>query len=183
VWFIFGQPSLSRLQYESTICRPLPTWHLLLVVLRGAQKPCVETLGLRGPHNYPLLPLSLSLFLSVSVSRSVSVLSPFRSPEKVFPTPLTPANRIKQASTHTRLLISKKMSSHFVGPNYVPGLGVVDPFAVYTSSWKSMSNALLATALFRCWHILIFYACWATAISVISHNVYNLGIQPTLLTV
>ncbi|KAG2357641.1 hypothetical protein BDR07DRAFT_1453030 [Suillus spraguei] len=51
------------------------------------------------------------------------------------------------------------------------------------SAWSSFGNALLATALFRCWHILIFFGAWSTAICVISRNVYNLAFQPTLITV
>ncbi|KAF9230804.1 Bestrophin, RFP-TM, chloride channel-domain-containing protein [Melanogaster broomeanus] len=44
-------------------------------------------------------------------------------------------------------------------------------------------NAVLATALFRCWSILIFFGAWSTAICLISHNVHSLAIQSTLLTV
>ncbi|KAI0049357.1 UPF0187-domain-containing protein [Auriscalpium vulgare] len=59
-----------------------------------------------------------------------------------------------------------------------------DPFAPKVRGfWSTFIHGLLATALFRCWHILIFFAAWSTAISVISHTTRNLGIQPTLLTV
>ncbi|KAG2117571.1 Bestrophin, RFP-TM, chloride channel-domain-containing protein [Suillus cothurnatus] len=51
------------------------------------------------------------------------------------------------------------------------------------SIWSSAGHALLATALFRCWHILIFFGAWSTAICVISHNVHSLALQPTLITV
>ncbi|KAG1741668.1 Bestrophin, RFP-TM, chloride channel-domain-containing protein [Suillus lakei] len=51
------------------------------------------------------------------------------------------------------------------------------------STWSSFGHALLATALFRCWHILIFFGAWSTAICVISHNVHSLALQPTLITV
>ncbi|KAI0311495.1 Bestrophin, RFP-TM, chloride channel-domain-containing protein [Amylostereum chailletii] len=44
-------------------------------------------------------------------------------------------------------------------------------------------HAILASALFRCWHILAFFAAWSTAVSVISATTYNLGIASTLLTV
>ena len=44
-------------------------------------------------------------------------------------------------------------------------------------------SAVLATALFRCWPLLLFYSGWATAVAVISHSVKPLTIQPTLLTV
>ena len=59
----------------------------------------------------------------------------------------------------------------------------VDPFGPRKKLIPSLAEALLATALFRCWHILIFFAGWSTAICVISSKVYNLGIQSTLLTV
>ncbi|KAF8064457.1 Bestrophin, RFP-TM, chloride channel-domain-containing protein [Lyophyllum atratum] len=47
----------------------------------------------------------------------------------------------------------------------------------------SFFNALVATALFRCWHILLFFAAWATLISVLNAQGHELFIEPTLLTV
>jgi len=47
----------------------------------------------------------------------------------------------------------------------------------------SFLNALLATALFRCWHILLFFAAWATLISILNEKGHKLFMQPTLLTV
>ncbi|KAF9814774.1 hypothetical protein IEO21_04932 [Rhodonia placenta] len=60
----------------------------------------------------------------------------------------------------------------------------VDPFS-HTSGgfFVQLLNAISATALIRCWPLLVFFTAWATAISVISHSVHNLGIQSTLLTV
>ncbi|KAF9237450.1 Bestrophin, RFP-TM, chloride channel-domain-containing protein [Melanogaster broomeanus] len=59
-----------------------------------------------------------------------------------------------------------------------------DPFELPPrSQWSSFLNAVLATALFRCWSILIFFGAWSTAICLISHNVHSLAIQSTLLTV
>ncbi|KAH7907058.1 Bestrophin, RFP-TM, chloride channel-domain-containing protein [Hygrophoropsis aurantiaca] len=52
-----------------------------------------------------------------------------------------------------------------------------------SDSWPSFVNALLATALFRCWHILLFFGAWSTAVCVITVNVRSLAIQPTLITV
>lgn len=72
---------------------------------------------------------------------------------------------------------------YFVRPNFIPGIGLVDPFTKQRSFVGAMGNALLATALFRCWHILLFYALWSTGIGLISQQVYNLTIEPTLLTV
>lgn len=57
------------------------------------------------------------------------------------------------------------------------------PDVLGPSTWSSFGHALLATALFRCWHILIFFGGWSTAICVISHNVHSLALQPTLITV
>lgn len=54
-----------------------------------------------------------------------------------------------------------------------------DPF----SKRRSFTSAILATALFRCWHILLFFGAWSTAICLISNYLVNLGIQSTLLTV
>ncbi|KZV75513.1 UPF0187-domain-containing protein [Peniophora sp. CONT] len=54
-----------------------------------------------------------------------------------------------------------------------------DPF----SKRRSFASAILATALFRCWHILLFFGAWSTAICLISNYLVNLGIQSTLLTV
>ncbi len=59
----------------------------------------------------------------------------------------------------------------------------VDPFSDPVKFFPSLTNALLATALFRCWHILVFFSAWATAVCIISNSVYDLSIQPTLLTV
>ncbi|KII84012.1 hypothetical protein PLICRDRAFT_180029 [Plicaturopsis crispa FD-325 SS-3] len=59
-----------------------------------------------------------------------------------------------------------------------------DPFAPHsTRRGASFFNALLATALFRCWHILLFFTAWATAITLINERVRPLTIQITLLTV
>ena len=58
-----------------------------------------------------------------------------------------------------------------------------DPFRHDKSLASTFMNAILATALFRCWHILIFFGAWSTLISVISHNIKDLGIASTLLTV
>jgi len=44
-------------------------------------------------------------------------------------------------------------------------------------------TALLATALFRCWHILLFFGGWSTLISVLNSQGHKLFMQQTLLTV
>jgi putative membrane protein len=68
--------------------------------------------------------------------------------------------------------------------NYVPGLGVVDPFAAPLSVWCGIVNAVLATAFFRCWHILLFFSAWATVITYLHMaKICDLAIQSTLLTV
>jgi putative membrane protein len=59
-----------------------------------------------------------------------------------------------------------------------------DPFELLPASqWSTFVNALLATALFRCWHILIFFVMWSTMVCVVSSHVHSLAIQPTLITV
>ncbi|KAF7299198.1 hypothetical protein MIND_00868500 [Mycena indigotica] len=47
----------------------------------------------------------------------------------------------------------------------------------------SFVNALLATALFRCWHILLFFAAWSTCITVLDDHHFKVRIPLTLLTV
>ncbi|KAI0746688.1 Bestrophin, RFP-TM, chloride channel-domain-containing protein [Daedaleopsis nitida] len=60
-----------------------------------------------------------------------------------------------------------------------------DPFSSNRNagSLHRFVSAVLATAVFRCWPLLLFFSGWATAVSVINHSVHNLTIQPTLLTV
>jgi len=69
------------------------------------------------------------------------------------------------------------MASATNGPSFP------DPFARERSLSSTFYHAVLATALFRCWHILIFFAAWSTVISVISHTTKDLGVSSTLLTV
>jgi len=63
------------------------------------------------------------------------------------------------------------------------GFSVPDPSTRRKRPGTPFFNAILATALFRCWHILIFFGAWATMVSVVSHNVHNLSISNILLTV
>ncbi|KAG8953192.1 hypothetical protein FRC03_011889, partial [Tulasnella sp. 419] len=66
---------------------------------------------------------------------------------------------------------------------FVSGYHSVDPFSQQGHFWTGLMNALLATALFRCWHIILFFTAWAAAICLISDLVRDLGIQSTLITV
>ncbi|KAI8986879.1 Bestrophin, RFP-TM, chloride channel-domain-containing protein [Trametes punicea] len=61
----------------------------------------------------------------------------------------------------------------------------VDPFAPAGNgnALSRLVGAVLATAVVRCWPLLLFFSAWATAVSIVSHTVYDLAIQPTLLTV
>ena len=52
-----------------------------------------------------------------------------------------------------------------------------------TRFFSAFINAVLATALFRCWHIIVLYLGWATLVTLINEKVTDLKIQPTLLTV
>ncbi|KAJ7595691.1 Bestrophin, RFP-TM, chloride channel-domain-containing protein [Mycena floridula] len=63
------------------------------------------------------------------------------------------------------------------------GFSVPDPFAPRRRPGASFFSALLATALFRCWHILIFFAGWSTLITVLNKQGHKLSIAVTLLTV
>ncbi|KAF7377963.1 hypothetical protein MSAN_00220200 [Mycena sanguinolenta] len=61
-----------------------------------------------------------------------------------------------------------------------------DPLASRRRPGASFFNALLATALFRCWHILLFFAGWSTFITVLDQlhrDQFKLRIASTLLTV
>ncbi|KAJ6521125.1 Bestrophin, RFP-TM, chloride channel-domain-containing protein [Mycena capillaripes] len=58
-----------------------------------------------------------------------------------------------------------------------------DPFAPRRRPGASFFNALLATAFFRCWHILMFFAAWATVITVLDHHHFKVRFASTLLTV
>ncbi|TBU31498.1 Bestrophin, RFP-TM, chloride channel-domain-containing protein [Dichomitus squalens] len=61
----------------------------------------------------------------------------------------------------------------------------VDPFAPSSGggAFRRLLSAVLATAVFRCWPLLLFFSGWAVAVTVISHSVHSLAISPTLLTV
>ena len=54
-----------------------------------------------------------------------------------------------------------------------PRPGMPDPFAPPGKVWPDIVNAVLATALFRCWHLLLFFTGWITTISDISHTHYT----------
>ncbi|KAG9015705.1 hypothetical protein FRB90_004370 [Tulasnella sp. 427] len=58
----------------------------------------------------------------------------------------------------------------------------VDPFS-QTTGISSFFKALMATTLFRCWHIIALFALWATIVSVISDKVKVLSLPSTLITV
>ncbi|KAJ7457185.1 Bestrophin, RFP-TM, chloride channel-domain-containing protein [Mycena galericulata] len=58
-----------------------------------------------------------------------------------------------------------------------------DSVAARRRPGASFFNALLATALFRCWHILLFFAGWATMITLLDRHKFKVRIGVTLLTV
>ncbi|KAF8754772.1 Bestrophin, RFP-TM, chloride channel [Rhizoctonia solani] len=74
--------------------------------------------------------------------------------------------------------MANKHENHFVG-----GLAPIDPFAHPARFFPSLFNAILATALFRCWNLILLFAGWATCVCLISAKVRDLGISSTLLTV
>lgn len=62
------------------------------------------------------------------------------------------------------------------------GFRVPDPFAPRQRPGATFVNAVLATAFFRCWHILVLFGAWSTLITVLNHQGHKLNFQPTLLT-
>ncbi|KAH7333731.1 Bestrophin, RFP-TM, chloride channel-domain-containing protein [Rhizoctonia solani] len=45
-----------------------------------------------------------------------------------------------------------------------------------------LGRSILATALFRCWYLIVLLTVWAACVALINDKVRNLSIQPTLLT-
>ncbi|KAF6760426.1 Bestrophin, RFP-TM, chloride channel-domain-containing protein [Ephemerocybe angulata] len=58
-----------------------------------------------------------------------------------------------------------------------------DPFAPRKRPRFSFIDALLATALFQCWHILVFFTAWSAAVTALNHRGKNITLEPILLTV
>ncbi|KIY72571.1 UPF0187-domain-containing protein [Cylindrobasidium torrendii FP15055 ss-10] len=63
------------------------------------------------------------------------------------------------------------------------GFSVPDPFAPRQGPSSNFLNALLATALFRCWHIIIFFSAWSAMVTLLNNHGYHASFQPTLITV
>ncbi|KAG8984482.1 hypothetical protein FRB94_009970 [Tulasnella sp. JGI-2019a] len=59
----------------------------------------------------------------------------------------------------------------------------VDPFTQSSGLSSGLLNAIFATALFRCWHLILFFTGWATMVVLVSEHVHNLSFASTLLTV
>ncbi|KAF8880641.1 UPF0187-domain-containing protein [Infundibulicybe gibba] len=87
---------------------------------------------------------------------------------------------------------SPEISPEKPGPQKLPhsvfshshrGFRVPDPFAPRSKPAASILHTVLATALFRCWHILVFFSAWSVLITVLNKQGHPLIIQPTLLTV
>ncbi|KZV80111.1 UPF0187-domain-containing protein, partial [Exidia glandulosa HHB12029] len=60
---------------------------------------------------------------------------------------------------------------------------VLSPYSSQTHFVPSFANAVLATALFRCWHIILFFSAWAACVTLISNFVHDISFQSTLLNV
>ncbi|EJD07947.1 UPF0187-domain-containing protein [Fomitiporia mediterranea MF3/22] len=73
-------------------------------------------------------------------------------------------------------MYQQRPSNHFSG-------GDIEAATTPTRLVQAFFKSLLATALFRCWHILLFYFAWATVITLINVHVTSLTFAPTLLTV
>ncbi|KAH6909999.1 Bestrophin, RFP-TM, chloride channel-domain-containing protein [Coprinopsis sp. MPI-PUGE-AT-0042] len=63
------------------------------------------------------------------------------------------------------------------------GFSAPDPFAPRRRPGASFIHALLATAVFRCWHHLLFAGAWSTLITILNKQGHKLVIETTLLTV
>lgn len=74
------------------------------------------------------------------------------------------------------MMYVQQQSNHFGG-------GIHEVIATPKHFFSNLWTAILATAIFRCWHILLFYTCWATAITLINEKIRHLTMQTTLLTV
>lgn len=65
---------------------------------------------------------------------------------------------------------------------YLP-LMSASPLSRRVARVSSFFHQLWAIAIFRSWRILSFYGAWATGVCFIHHCVWNVSLQPTLLTV
>lgn len=82
----------------------------------------------------------------------------------------------KRMQTFHTAAESLKDQSFFVHP-------VLSPYSSQTHFVPSLTNAVLATALFRCWHIILFFSAWAAGVALISNFVHDISFQSTLLNV
>ncbi|QRW20725.1 bestrophin protein [Rhizoctonia solani] len=106
-----------------------------------------------------------------------------RQPEVVVTPPSviqssSPGGKVDFLEPDSATQMANKHENHFVG-----GLAPIDPFAHPPRFFPSLFNAILATALFRCWNLILLFAGWATCVCLISAKVRDLGISSTLLTV
>lgn len=58
----------------------------------------------------------------------------------------------------------------------------VDPFNNPQLFTKAIFSALVASAFFRGLPIVLFFALWSIAVCLLIQRVYDLSMQPTLLT-
>ncbi|TFK61875.1 UPF0187-domain-containing protein [Pluteus cervinus] len=48
--------------------------------------------------------------------------------------------------------------------------------------WARVTSRVLATSLYKCTHIMAFYALWATLVTVLNHRGHGLWVESTMLT-
>ncbi|EJD41899.1 UPF0187-domain-containing protein [Auricularia subglabra TFB-10046 SS5] len=82
----------------------------------------------------------------------------------------------RRAQTFHTAAESLKDQNFFVHP-------VLSPYSSKTHFVPSLANAVLATALFRCWHIILFFSGWAACVTLITRYVHDVSFQSTLLNV
>jgi hypothetical protein len=94
---------------------------------------------------------------------------------------MLPTSVHRTSANQVRLihLINGQLMEHW--HTFKRSLHIPDPFSQPLGA--SLVDALLATALFRCWYILVFFTGWATLVALVSIHVKSLAINPVLLTV
>ncbi|KAG8981412.1 hypothetical protein FRB93_008695 [Tulasnella sp. JGI-2019a] len=93
--------------------------------------------------------------------------------------------------SHLKVLLANDMSFSQHPPGHLENhlrrhhinRAKIDPFLHPESADYSLFHAILATALFRCCHLIIFFTGWATMVVLITVHVHDLTFPSTLLTV
>ena len=60
---------------------------------------------------------------------------------------------------------------------------VLSPYSTRTHFLPSLTNAILATAMFRCWHLILFFSGWAACVALVCRFAHDISFQSTLLNI